>query len=107
MQTTFSLDGAPSGLARLTVEGMDSENPAKTTISIAVNGQEIFRGRNPLPDDDQPLETGTWDSYTWQFDAALLHPGQNTIVIQNLDQGAFSLPPFMMLDYADLSVELR
>ena len=32
--------------------------------------------RNPLPDDDQPLETGTWDRHSWTFDATLLRDGQ-------------------------------
>jgi hypothetical protein len=67
-----------------------------------VNGVEIYNGPNPLPDDDQPLETGTWASQSWEFDAALLHAGQNEITISNLAEGAFSRPPFFMLDYARL-----
>jgi hypothetical protein len=81
---------------------MDSENNPKTLISIAVNGAEIYNGPNPLPDDDHPLETGTWASYTWAFDASLLRPGANEIRIRNLDIGEFSRPPFFMLDYAQL-----
>ena len=57
---------------------------------------------NPLPDDDQPLETGTWATYSWSFDGALLRRGRNEISISNLETGAFSLPPFFMLDYAEL-----
>ena len=37
------------------------------------------------------------------FDAALLHAGQNEISVSNLAEGAFSRPPFFMLDYASLS----
>jgi hypothetical protein len=81
---------------------MDSEGAGKTLIRIRVNGVEIYNGPNPLPDDDQPLESGTWATYTWSFDAALLHAGRNEIEIGNLEKGAFSLPPFFMLDYADL-----
>ena len=103
MQVEFQLGAKqPAGTATLTIEGMDSEDRLKTPISIAVNGAEIFNGPNPLPDDDHPLESGTWASQSWSFDAALLRPGRNTISISNLAEGAFSLPPFFMLDYADL-----
>jgi tRNA A-37 threonylcarbamoyl transferase component Bud32 len=103
MRVAFNLVAQPAGPASLTVEGMDSEGRAKTPIRIMVNGSEIYNDLNPLPDDDQPLETGTWASYTWQFDAALLRPGRNEISISNLAEGAFSRPPFFMLDYADLA----
>jgi hypothetical protein len=103
MQAGFDLAAQPAGTATLTIEGMDSEDRAKTPISILVNGVEIFNGPNPLPDDDHPLETGTWASYVWSFDARLLRRGHNSIQIKNLAPGAFSLPPFFMLDYADLA----
>jgi hypothetical protein len=106
METTFSLPSQPQETARLTIEGMDSENAPRTLISISVNGVEIFRDRNPLPDDDHPLESGTWASFTWSFSATLLQPGENIITIENLDPGEFSLPPFFMLDYAVLDVVL-
>jgi hypothetical protein len=107
MQAGFDLAAQPAGTATLTVEGMDSEDRLKTPISILVNGIEIFNGPNPLPDDDHPLETGTWASYVWSFDARLLHRGQNEIQVKNLAPGAFSLPPFFMLDYADLAYSTR
>ncbi|HEX5691742.1 MAG TPA: hypothetical protein VFX76_17125, partial [Roseiflexaceae bacterium] len=62
-------------------------------------------GPNPLPDDDNPLESGTWATSSWPFDAALLQPGQNEIRISNLGEGTFSLPPFFMLDYATLTFD--
>lgn len=102
MQATFNLQAQPQGTAQLSVEGMDSEGAAKTPIRIRVNGTEIFNGPNPLPDDDLPLETGTWATYTWRFDAGLLRPGPNTISISNLAPGSFGRPPFFMLDYAEI-----
>lgn len=102
-RSTFSLGVQPEGTAILTVEGMDSEDAAKTPISIEINGTEVFRGANPLPNDDLPLESGTWTSATWSFDAAVLQTGQNEIVIRNLAQGTFGLPPFFMLDYAEIT----
>jgi hypothetical protein len=105
MRAFFQVPARSIGTAQLSVEGMDSEGPQKTQISIRINGVEIYRGENPLPDDDQPLESGTWATYTWSFDAALLRPGRNEISVSNLDQGAFSLPPFFMLDYATIAYQ--
>ena len=104
MQASFDLDQQPAGTAELGVEGMDSEGAAKTPISVRVNGVEVYNGPNPLPDDDQPLETGTWAIFTWTFDAALLRAGRNEISVSNLAEGAFSRPPFFMLDYANLKL---
>lgn len=105
MQAAFVLDTLPTGAAELTIEGMDSEDRAKTPIRITVNEVEIFNGLNPLPNDDLPIETGTWTSVSFPFDPALLRTGQNTVQITNLKPGEFSLPPFFMLDYAILTLE--
>ncbi len=51
----------------------------------------------------QELESGTWTTYSWSFDGSLLQPGENQISISNQARGAFSLPPFFMLDYADIT----
>jgi outer membrane biosynthesis protein TonB len=104
MQTVIVLDTPPRGTATLSIEGMDSEDRAKTPIRITVNGREIFNGPNPLPNDDLPLATGTWAMHDFRFDAAALQPGRNVIRISNLAPGQFSLPPFFMLDYAVLSL---
>jgi serine/threonine protein kinase len=104
MEATFQLNDQPVGAAELIVEGMDSEGSAKTPISIEVNGVEIYNGPNPLPDDDLPLESGTWASNTWTVNAALLQAGTNTIRISNRSQGSFGGPPFFMLDYATVRV---
>jgi hypothetical protein len=86
---------------------MDSEGPAKTPIRVTVNDVPIFAGPNPLPDDDLPLESGTWDTATWTFDASLLRTGENRISISNQVPGAFSRPPFFMLDYAVVSYQTQ
>jgi serine/threonine-protein kinase len=105
MSAVFDLADQPAGEAELIVEGMDSEGRQRTPISITVNGVEIYAGPNPLPDDDLPLETGTWASASWRFDAALLRPGRNQISIRNRAEGSFGGPPFFMLDYAELSYQ--
>jgi serine/threonine protein kinase len=103
MTVSFELAEQPTGDAELLIEGMDSEGRSRTPISIEVNGIEVYTGPNPLPDDDLPLETGTWASETWRFDGALLRPGRNELTIRNLAEGAFGGPPFFMLDYAELT----
>lgn len=105
MEAAFELAGQPAGGATLSIEGMDGENVPKMSISILVNDSAIYTGLNPLPDDDHDLATGTWATYGWNFDAALLRPGLNRITIVALSDGGFGQPPFMMLDYADLSIE--
>ncbi|MDP9314221.1 MAG: hypothetical protein M3R24_25640 [Chloroflexota bacterium] len=107
MQATFLVEAQPFGTAELSVEGMDSEGADKTPIVIAVNGHEIYSGPNLLPDDDLPFDSGTWDTYTWTFNAQVLQPGTNTITIANGAVGAFSRPPFFMLDYAELAYEAQ
>lgn len=102
MQAVFDLVVQPSGTATLNIEGMDSEDSAKTPISISVNGTEIYNGPNPLPNDDYPIDSGTWEAHAFTFDGALLRPGRNEISISNLAEGPVGLPPFFMLDYADL-----
>ncbi len=107
MRMRFTLSGRTSGPAELQVIGMDSEGPRKTEILIAVNGQTIYNGENPLPDDDFNLEnvdTGTWGEHRFPFDGAILRAGVNEIVIVNRSQGRPGQPPFFMLDYAVLRV---
>ena len=103
MQASFDLPAAPRDAVQLVIEGMDDEQSNKTTIDISVNGSSIYAGPNPLPDDDPPLETGTWTTHTFPVDAALLRAGSNSISIRNNSPGSFGRPPFFMLDYADLS----
>lgn len=107
MQAQFELAGEPAGAAELRIEGMDSEDRARTHIQITLNGQLLFDGPNPLPDDDLPLESGTWASASWTIPEGLLRPGTNTLRIANLSPGQFSRPPFFMLDYAEIRYQQR
>jgi len=104
MEATFELGSNVAGAAELNVEGMDDETAGKSRITVAVNGTVIYDGDNPLPNDDRPLETGIWATHTFGFDAGLLQTGRNTITIRNLSPGGVGLPPFFMLDYAEVVV---
>jgi hypothetical protein len=99
MAATFIVDQAAPGVARLTIEGMDSEDRAKSPLRIGINGITLFEGASPFPNDDLPLDTGRWAALPLEFDAASLRPGVNTITITNLSQGTVGLPPFVALDY--------
>lgn len=100
MTASFESGTSTVGTAVLVIEGMDSEDAAKTPMRVTVNGTVIFEGRNPLPNDDAPLASGRWDQLTLPFDSSLLQAGTNTVAIINLGTGAVGLPPFIALDYA-------
>jgi len=100
MVASFALGQSVTGQARLTIEGMDSEDTAKTPMRVAINDVTIFEGRNPLPNDDLPLQSGRWSSMDIAFSAELLHPGSNSVTITNLGAGGVGLPPFVAVDYA-------
>lgn len=109
MRVSFSLPGAGTGQAELSLTGQDDEAPAKAGIEITVNGTRIFAGPDPLPDDPVAgrLDDGAWQTHTFPFEGSLLVAGTNTIAITNRSPGKVGGPPFLMLDYADLSAQLR
>jgi hypothetical protein len=102
MTAPFVLPAQPTGNGHLTLAGMDSEDRAKTPMRILINGQSIFNGANPLPNDFSP-NAGTWGTYTWTFPAAVLRPGDNTITVENLAPAAALGIPFIMIDSATLT----
>lgn len=104
MQASFDLAQPPRSAGQLTIMAMDSEDQAKTLITISVNGTAIFDGPDPFPNDDLPLATGTWAERIFPVDASLLRAGRNTIMIGNRSPGVFGRPPFFMLDYAVLDL---
>jgi hypothetical protein len=106
MAATFDLDSAPEGDATFSVVGLDSEDPGKTPISIAVNGTEIYVGGNPLPNDFATgiNGQGNWGTASWTIPAGLLRPGPNTVSITNLSPNSeINRPPFFMLDSATIT----
>jgi serine/threonine-protein kinase len=106
MTALFNIDSAPAGQATLTIIGLDSEDTAKTPISIVVNGVEIYIGGNPLPNDFNtgPQGAGNWGAVQWVIPAGLLQPGTNTLSITNLTPGGtINAPPFFMLDSATIT----
>jgi serine/threonine-protein kinase len=101
MTAPFVLTAQPTGDGHLTLAGMDSEGNAKTPMRILINGQSIFNGADPLPNDYSP-NAGAWGTYTWTFPAAALRPGENTITIENLAPSTTLGIPFIMIDSATI-----
>ncbi|HUS15924.1 MAG TPA: protein kinase [Chloroflexia bacterium] len=104
MSAPFLLATQPTGTATLVLSGMDSEDARKTPMRILVNGQTVFNGPNPLPNDHSP-NAGNWGTATWTFPASVLHPGENTLTVDNLAPSAALGIPFIMVDAAQLSWE--
>lgn len=106
MTALFNINSAPEGQATLTVIGVDSEDTAKTPISIVMNGVEIYVGGNPLPNDFSTgvFGAGNWGAAQWVIPAGLLQPGTNTLTITNLSNTShINAPPFFMLDSATIT----
>jgi Polysaccharide lyase family 4, domain III len=106
MSAPFTVTNPPEGEAYLTIAGLDSEDTAKTPIAILINGQQIYNGPDPLPNDftTGPNAPGNWGSYTWTIPAGMVHDGVNILTIANLSNSArINSPPFFMLDYATVS----
>lgn len=104
MGASFRVSGVRSGTAVLLIEGMDSEDGAKTPVQIAVNDVVLFEGASPFPNDDLPLATGVWGTLRLTFDSGLLREGTNVVSITNLASGPRGLPPFVAVDYALLQL---
>lgn len=97
--------GSAQGTATLSFVGIDDEAPEKNPMRITLNGQVIFSGADPLPNDfccgsDGP---GNWGTATFRFPAILLR-GRNTLSITNLDPGDCTYcPNFIMIDTGELT----
>ena len=74
--------------AALCFDGLD------TIATVWLNGTKLLASDNMFV----PLRAPT---------GGLLRPGRNEISVSNLAPGAFSLPPFFMLDYAKISYSLQ
>jgi hypothetical protein len=104
LSAQFTVEGQPSGMIQVSISGMDSEDEEKTPIHVRINDTEIFNGPNPLPNDIEPNH-GTWGYLNLAaFPANQLHPGVNTITIENgAPSGPVGQPPFIMINYVELS----
>ena len=106
MSASFSIDDNPKGPANMVIVGVDLEDPPKTPMRILVNDQEIFKGPDPLPNDNSngPDAPGNWGSANFHLGPKVLRKGLNTITITNLDPSdKINYPIFVMVDSASIS----
>jgi hypothetical protein len=104
MTAPFQLAPQPAGLAHLTIVGMDSEDPDKAPIRILVNDQEIYNGADPLPNTayiGPAAGSDSWGTASWTFAASVLHPGDNTLTIEN-HSPSDRVIPWMMVHSAQI-----
>jgi hypothetical protein len=109
MTAGFQLPAAPSGPARLVVVGLDSEDDAKTPISVSVNGVEVFSGPAPFENDTHDADfagaAAPWSEQAWAIPEGALRAGANTLVIRSLaDSASVGTPPFFMVDAARVEI---
>ncbi|MDQ3493619.1 MAG: hypothetical protein M3452_10230, partial [Chloroflexota bacterium] len=107
MSGSFRADGGgqATGTARLRLVGMDDERPEKSQMRLSLNGQALYQGADPLPNDFccGPTGEANWGSVTFEFPASLLR-NQNTLTITNLDASDCTLCPFyVMVDFGELT----
>jgi hypothetical protein len=105
MSASFELPAAPGGAARLVVVGLDSEDEAKTPISVSVNGVELFTGPAPFENDTTSQDfvnaPAPWSEEAWGIPPEALRAGTNTVEIRSLaDSGNVGVPPFFAVDAA-------
>ena len=106
MSAVFNIREKPKGPGSLTIVGVDSEDPAKTPLRIVINGNVIYEGPDPLPNDNRngPEAPGNWGSVDFRIDPKVLQQGENTITFTNLDPSdKINYPIFIMLDYVCIS----
>jgi tRNA A-37 threonylcarbamoyl transferase component Bud32 len=105
----FEVAGEPAAESfTLTLEGMTSENWTDLPIAVRINGQEVYTGTSPFAtwngtDGQQP-----WTDVRLDLPASALQQGENTITVVNLvDQGGFSVPPYVLLAGGTLTIQVR
>lgn len=104
MTAQFELEQtrAAIGQASLTIVGLEGAEPKKQSISIVLNGETIYEGLDPLPNDFSagPSGPGNWGSATFKFPADILKRN-NVLTITNLTNSDCTLcSDFVLIDYA-------
>jgi hypothetical protein len=103
MTAQFELEQtrAAIGQASLMIVGLEGSEPTKQSISIVLNGETIYEGQDPLPNDFSagPSGPGNWGSATFKFAADILKRN-NELTITNLTNSDCTLcSDFVLIDY--------
>ncbi|MBN2643327.1 MAG: DUF4838 domain-containing protein, partial [Victivallales bacterium] len=76
---TLSLDKKPTAPLLLVLEGLDDDKPGISTMSIKVNGKEIFSRANTFLEDN-------WSRMSFTIPTNTLNAGENLITVANTVQ---------------------
>ena len=94
LRTTFKMPVIRSADYALWICGQDDDEAGNCEVSIRINGNEIFRGANPL----KPFEWGIW---RLPIKGMYLKEGENLLEIEAISKGgAFSGGKFLLINYA-------
>ena len=102
-------DGQFGRRATLRVVGLDGESPHKNRMSIVLNGEPIYVGPSPLPNDVCCGRSGpgNWGSAVFEFPGDLLRR-DNSLSVINLEASSCThCPSYVMVDYAVLEYRVR
>lgn len=105
----FGVAGEPATESfTLTLEGMTSENWTDLPIAVRINGQGVYTGTSPFATWNGIEGQQPWTGVRLELPASALRQGENTITVVNLvDQGGFSVPPYILLAGGTLTIEVR
>lgn len=102
-------DGQIGRRASLTFVGLDGESAHKNRIAIVLNGEPIYVGPSPLPNDVCCGRSGpgNWGSAVFEFPGELLRRN-NSLSVSNLEASdCTTCPVYVMVDYAVLEYRVR
>ncbi len=92
----FAMKKLPANEAQLTIEGQDDDKSGITAIQISLNGNTVFKGKNPF------IEKG-WSVKTFPVDKAFFKVGENLLFVENLEDSDSFASKWFMLSRAGLS----
>ncbi len=93
----FTLPEDP-GTATLAIEGQDDEKPGTTRFYMALNGEELFKGKNKFVQND-------WSTCKYELPAGLLKKGKNELVLENLEEGENIYAQWVF--FSDIRIETK
>ncbi len=91
MQGELNLPRLESGPLYLHLKGRDDDSADTTPVAITVNGEVLFEGPNPFPNDDFAV-------VPFSLPEGLARVGANRVVIENKSpEGRVGMPPWFMV----------
>lgn len=94
LSASFQMPTIGSRKYALVISGQDDDEAGNCEVSISINGNEIFKGPNPL----KPFQWGIW---SLPIRGMFLKEGENRLEIKAVSKGgAFAGGKFLLVNYA-------